>query len=110
MARVLVALAATGGIPVKSRAGKERSDPPPAMALTTPAPKAARASRPHGCWCMGRHPNPRTGRGRGRTAVAVEFGPGGHMKIGTWDRGEIIHWAGSHEISPALRDDGAPAL
>lgn len=32
------------------------------------------------------------------------------MKIGTWDRGEIIHWAGSHDISPALREDGSPAL
>ena len=40
-ATALVALAATGGIPVKTSAGKVRKVPPPAMVFNTPAPKAA---------------------------------------------------------------------
>ena len=38
---MLVALAATGGMPAKTSAGKVRKVPPPAMVLRMPAPKAA---------------------------------------------------------------------
>ena len=45
MATVLVALACTGRIPVPSSAGKERNEPPPATAFSTPARKAAATSQ-----------------------------------------------------------------
>jgi hypothetical protein len=37
----LVALAANGGTPAKTKAGKVKKLPPPAIALSTPAAKAA---------------------------------------------------------------------
>src|SRR6516162_1290802 len=44
-ATVLVALACTGRIPVPSSAGKDRKEPPPATAFSTPARKAAITSQ-----------------------------------------------------------------
>src|SRR5271156_5035954 len=44
-AAVLVALAAMGAMPVKSRAGKEMKLPPPATALSRPAIRAAKKRR-----------------------------------------------------------------
>src|SRR5512142_3047430 len=46
-AMVFVALAVTDPMPVVRRAGNETSDPPPAIALMTPAAKPAAASRAH---------------------------------------------------------------
>src|ERR1035437_1829676 len=46
-ATVLVALAWTGSIPVPSMAGKDKNEPPPATALSTPARNAATISHAH---------------------------------------------------------------
>src|SRR5271170_1457861 len=50
-ATVLVALAGIGRIPVPNRAGKERNDPPPAIAFSAPASKEAISS--HACGQVG---------------------------------------------------------
>src|SRR3954463_2957761 len=89
-ATVFVALAWTGRIPVPSRAGKDRKEPPPATALSTPARKAATISQTAGQWIADETTNRgivpilrggRQERGIGKTEIRPGVGRSGEQEV-----------------------------